>query len=257
MPPDALKNLKELIRSMEEFDSLPSFLEHIALVMDRDSAEDNDAVSIMTLHSAKGLEFDTVFLPGWEEGLFRTSVRWMRRAPRGWRKNAALPMSASPAPRSGPRSMSPPTGASMACGKIPFPPASLTNCPTSMLRSRKASPPMAAMVPPASAARSMAAAALTAPTRLKTPMRPRVGNGHRRAAPRKDTSPRAKRTAPVIDGELVAKSVSDSPSKYSIGERVFHIKFGYGEIRSIEGNKLTIQFQTGQKRVLDSFVEKH
>ena len=52
--PGRLENLKELIRSMEEFDSLPSFLEHIALVMDRDSAETNDAVSIMTLHSAKG-----------------------------------------------------------------------------------------------------------------------------------------------------------------------------------------------------------
>src|SRR5256886_6193506 len=64
-----LENLKELIRSMEEFESLAGFLEHIALVMDADKSED-EAVSIMTLHSAKGLEFDTVFLPGWEEGLF-------------------------------------------------------------------------------------------------------------------------------------------------------------------------------------------
>ena len=65
-----LDNLKELIRSMEEFENLAGFLEHISLVMDRDKGEDLDAVSIMTLHSAKGLEFDTVFLPGWEEGLF-------------------------------------------------------------------------------------------------------------------------------------------------------------------------------------------
>src|SRR5207302_10771158 len=65
-----LENLKELIRSMEEFENLQGFLEHISLVMDRDKGEDLDAVSIMTLHSAKGLEFDTVFLPGWEEGLF-------------------------------------------------------------------------------------------------------------------------------------------------------------------------------------------
>src|SRR5690554_4356086 len=68
--PGRLENLKELVRSMEEFDNLGGFLEHIALVMDRDSGESGDAVSIMTLHSAKGLEFDTVFLPGWEEGLF-------------------------------------------------------------------------------------------------------------------------------------------------------------------------------------------
>ncbi len=65
-----LDNLKELIRSMDEFENLAGFLEHISLVMDRDQGEDLDAVSIMTLHSAKGLEFDTVFLPGWEEGVF-------------------------------------------------------------------------------------------------------------------------------------------------------------------------------------------
>ena len=64
-----LENLKELVRSMEEFENLAGFLEHISLVMDTDKSED-EAVSIMTLHSAKGLEFDTVFLPGWEEGLF-------------------------------------------------------------------------------------------------------------------------------------------------------------------------------------------
>jgi DNA helicase-2/ATP-dependent DNA helicase PcrA len=64
-----LENLKELIRSMEEFENLQGFLEHVALVMDTDRGEDAEAVSIMTLHAAKGLEFDTVFLPGWEEGL--------------------------------------------------------------------------------------------------------------------------------------------------------------------------------------------
>src|SRR5205807_9840643 len=65
-----LENLKELVRSMEEFENLQGFLEHVALVMDADGGPNADAVSIMTLHSAKGLEFDTVFLPGWEEGLF-------------------------------------------------------------------------------------------------------------------------------------------------------------------------------------------
>src|SRR5262249_12642508 len=65
-----LENLKELVRSMEEFENLQGFLEHISLVMDRESNEAEQAVNIMTLHSAKGLEFDCVFLPAWEEGLF-------------------------------------------------------------------------------------------------------------------------------------------------------------------------------------------
>jgi len=65
-----LENLKELVRSMEEFENLQGFLEHISLVMDTDGGSEAEAVSIMTMHSAKGLEFDTVYLPGWEEGLF-------------------------------------------------------------------------------------------------------------------------------------------------------------------------------------------
>src|ERR1700736_1759606 len=64
-----LENLKEFVRSMEEFENLQGFLEHISLVMDTDRGEGGDAVSIMTLHSAKGLEFDTVFLRGWGGGL--------------------------------------------------------------------------------------------------------------------------------------------------------------------------------------------
>ena len=65
-----LENLKELVRFMHEFDSLQGFLEHVSLVMDADQAGDGERVSLMTLHAAKGLEFEVVFLPGWEEGLF-------------------------------------------------------------------------------------------------------------------------------------------------------------------------------------------
>lgn len=69
--PGRLENLKELISSMaDKFESLSEFMEHVSLVMDKDEATDNDKVMLITLHSAKGLEFDVVFLPGWEEGLF-------------------------------------------------------------------------------------------------------------------------------------------------------------------------------------------
>ena len=65
-----LENLKELINAMSGFDNLSGFLEHISLVMDGDNEAEAGEVSLMTLHAAKGLEFDAVFLPGWEEGMF-------------------------------------------------------------------------------------------------------------------------------------------------------------------------------------------
>jgi DNA helicase II / ATP-dependent DNA helicase PcrA len=64
-----LENLEELVRAMADFETLSSFLDHISLVMENDEAAEGHRVSIMTLQAAKGLEFDTVFLPGWEEGL--------------------------------------------------------------------------------------------------------------------------------------------------------------------------------------------
>src|ERR1051325_4351186 len=68
--PGRLDNLQELVRSMEQYESLAAFLEHVSLVMELEQNETEDRINLMTLHAAKGLEFDTVFLPGWEEGLF-------------------------------------------------------------------------------------------------------------------------------------------------------------------------------------------
>src|SRR3546814_9527331 len=68
--PGRLENLKEFVNALGEFESLAGFLEPVSLVMEALSQEGQDVVTIMTLHAAKGLDFDTVFLPGWEEGLF-------------------------------------------------------------------------------------------------------------------------------------------------------------------------------------------
>ena len=76
--PGRLENLKELVSAIEDFDTLGGFLEHISLVMDNESAPQDGEVTLMTLHAAKGLEFDMVFLPGWEDGIFLVSAHWMK-----------------------------------------------------------------------------------------------------------------------------------------------------------------------------------
>lgn len=265
--PGRLENLKELIRSMEAFESLRGFLEHVALVMDAEQNENLDAVSIMTLHSAKGLEFDTVFLPGWEEGLFphqraldeggRSGLEEERRLAyvgitrakhrcHIWfvsnRRIHGLWQSTMP---------------SRFLDELPLAHVDVAENEQSyggygrggygQSRFDKADPFQNNYSTPgwkrAQQHRSDA-------TRDNWGTRSghaveRIGYG--------ESGPRGR----TIDGELVAKSTATEPSRFSVGDRVFHMKFGNGNIAAIEGNKLTIDFdRAGQKRVLDGFVEK-
>lgn len=263
--PGRLDNLKELIRSMEEFESLAGFLEHISLVMDRDSADASDAVSIMTLHSAKGLEFDTVFLPGWEEGLFPHQRALDESGRAGLEEERRLAY----------------VGITRAKKRVKLYFASnrrihgqwQSSVPSRFLDEL---PPEHVEIAEASSNYGGYGGGGYGPSRFdshdtfesgsySTPGWKRAqrasqaSGGFSDGGGRSYQSARQKRQGPLtIEGELVAKSVSETPSDYSIGERVFHIKFGYGAIKSIEGNKLTIDFEkAGQKKVIDSFVERH
>ncbi|QFI67014.1 ATP-dependent DNA helicase UvrD/PcrA [Sinorhizobium alkalisoli] len=265
--PGRLENLKELIRSMEAFESMRGFLEHVALVMDAEQNEDMDAVSIMTLHSAKGLEFDTVFLPGWEEGLFphqraldeggragleeerRLAYVGITRAKRRchiWfvsnRRIHGLWQSTMP---------------SRFLDELPIDHVEVAEQEASyggygrggygQSRFDKADPFENSYQTPgwkrAQQHRSDA-------TRDNWGTRSghaveRIGYG--------ESGPRTR----TIEGELVAKSTTAEPSRFQVGDRVFHLKFGNGNIAAVEGNKLTIDFdRAGQKRVLDGFVER-
>ncbi|GEO86809.1 ATP-dependent helicase [Ciceribacter naphthalenivorans] len=265
--PGRLENLKELIRSMEAFESLRGFLEHVSLVMDAEQNADMDAVSIMTLHSAKGLEFDTVFLPGWEEGLFphqraldeggrsgleeerRLAYVGITRAKRRchiWfvsnRRIHGLWQSTMP---------------SRFLDELPVTHVEVAESEQSyggygrggygQSRFDKADPFANNYSTPGW---KRAQANKSDATRDNWGTRSghaveRIGYG--------ESGPKAK----TIDGELVAKSTTSEPSKFTVGDRVFHIKFGNGNIASIEGNKLTINFdRAGEKRVLDGFVER-
>ena len=125
-----LENLKELVRFMHEFESLEGFLEHVSLVMDVDQADDGERVSLMTLHAAKGLEFDTVFLPGWEEGLFphqRSARRERPGRPRGGAPPRLRRPDAGQAHRQGVVRAEPPQPRALPVGDCPR--ASSTSCP--------------------------------------------------------------------------------------------------------------------------------
>lgn len=266
--PGRLENLKELIRSMESFESLRGFLEHVSLVMDVEQNENMDAISIMTLHSAKGLEFETVFLPGWEEGLFphqraldesgragleeerRLAYVGITRAKRRchlWfvsnRRIHGLWQSTLP---------------SRFLDELPPAHVEVAEAETSyggygrgggygQSRFDKQEPFQNNYSTPGW---KRAQANKTDATRENWGSRSghsveRIGYG--------ESGPRGQ----TIDGHLVAKSTASEPSKFAVGDRVFHIKFGNGNVASVEGNKLTIDFdRAGQKRVLDGFVER-
>jgi DNA helicase-2/ATP-dependent DNA helicase PcrA len=328
--PGRLENLKELIRGMEEYESLRSFLEHVALVMDAEQNEQLDAISIMTLHSAKGLEFETVFLPGWEEGLFphqraldeggrsaleeerRLAYVGLTRAKRNlhlWfvsnRRIHGLWQSTIPsrfldelpeahvevadAGNSFGGYGSAYGGGAFAGGRGGF--SAGRQNPYGASRFDTVGAPSGGF-----ASRGDQGGGGSSPMRGEGGRRPGEGAanagrsfsntyatpGWQRAQQNRTQATdrnwgsrsghqverigygetdsglgagRGSVKGRTIEGELIAKSVADTPSPFSIGDRVFHQKFGNGNVAAVDGNKLTIDFdKAGQKKVLDGFV---
>ncbi len=133
--PGRLDNLKELVRSMEEFETLEGFLEHVSLVMELEQNESEDRVNLMTMHAAKGLEFETVFLPGWEEGLFPSQRTMDESGLAGLEEERRLAYVVPDAGQAAhPAFASPPTGACTEAGKARCHRASSTNCRPSISR---------------------------------------------------------------------------------------------------------------------------
>ena len=267
-----LENLKELVRSMEDFENLAGFLEHISLVMDNEKGADADAVNIMTLHAAKGLEFDTVFLPGWEEGVFpnqralddqgragleeerrlghvgitrakkRAKIYFAtnRRMHGLWQTNipsrfldelpeANVEVTESQSGFGGYAGY----GASRFDATTAF--GSSYNTPgwqrAQAKKSRNGGDGFS------EADEVYEADAFTSPLS-------RSGRGRAEGAgegPRTPSPATPRRLPLTIEGELIAKSTG-TISAFTLGDRVFHQKFGNGNVIAIDGNKLTIQF---------------
>jgi DNA helicase-2/ATP-dependent DNA helicase PcrA len=239
-----VENLNELTRAMEDFDSMESFLEHVALVMENDAAREEPKVTIMTLHAAKGLEYDHVFLVGWEEGVFPSQRSLDEGGTKSLEEERRLAY----------------VGITRAKQR-----AQITHAAnrriygqwTSSIPSR-----FVAELPEdhvdqettMSGGASLWRAALDdADPFAKVERRGTRGPGWQRAA----AMGKAPRGTHQIESKPVSVTVGQrARTDLKIGQRVFHQKFGNGEIVGIEGNKLEISFdKAGSKRVLDSFVE--
>ena len=253
--PGRLENLKELIRSMEEFESMGGFLEHISLVMDVDTKEDYDAVSIMTLHSAKGLEFDTVYLPGWEEGLFPHQRALDESGRNGLEEERRLAYVGLTRAKKSAKIWFVSNRRIHGTWQSSIPSRFLDELPETHAEINDSGSSYGGYG--SSGAGSYGASRFdTQDAFQNTYATPgwQWAQQHRKS----DDFKRSNGGPRTIEGELVAKSGSATGSAFTLGERVFHIKFGYGLVAQIDGNKLTVDFdKAGRKKVVDSFLETH
>ncbi|MXP29083.1 AAA family ATPase [Porphyrobacter algicida] len=245
-----LENLSELARAMEEYDTLTDFLEHVSLVMDNDARNDGEKVTIMTMHAAKGLEFDHVFLPGWEEGVFPSQRSLDEGGLASLEEERRLAYVAI-------------TRARRRCTILHAANRRIFGQWTSSIPSRfveelpdEVTNRESTMNGGASLWRAnwsenedpFAHVARDAPARGSTrgPGWQRALSGGYDATPKRLAEP----------GRSAASFAAKPRSDVAIGARVFHEKFGYGTVTDQEGNKLEIEFeQAGTKRVIDSFVK--
>tara|TARA_R110002096_G_scaffold415163_1_gene616699 strand:- start:88168 stop:90450 length:2283 start_codon:yes stop_codon:yes gene_type:complete len=231
--PGKLENLSELIRGMEAFESLPEFLEHISLVMENTADSKYDSVSIMTLHGSKGLEFDTVFLPGWEEELFPSKRSIEEQGERGLEEERRLAYVGITRAKKRAHIFYAATRYMFGNYMSPIPSRFIEELPKEHIEKHG----------------QQGLTSLDQASYQPSALGFDFGEG--RENYQLDRSKAKKR--PTSGSSMPKKS---DPSEFSVGQRVFHDKFGYGEVTAIDGNKLMIDFEMGSSRkVMDSFIK--
>jgi DNA helicase-2/ATP-dependent DNA helicase PcrA len=241
--PGKLENLKELVRSMEEFETLTGYLEHISLVMEAANNDNEDKVSVMTLHAAKGLEFETVFLPGWEEGLFPHQRSLDESGTKGLEEERRLAYVGIT--RAKKRATISFAGNRRTHGQwnSALPSRFIDELPEKHVEIAESDHAAGGFSNQSRFSNDFSGSSYNSP-------------GWQRAQQNRGSYKQG--TPPTINARAESVVSSMNSSAYKRGERIFHQKFGYGRIEAIEGNKLTVAFEkAGVKKVLDSYVEKH
>ena len=242
-----LENLKELVRSMEQFENMAGFLEHISLVMDAESGAGQDAVSIMTLHSAKGLEFDTVFLPGWEEGLLPHQRSLDDQGRAGLEEERRLAHVGLTRARKRAKIYFTSHRRIHGMWNSTVPSRFLDELPEKSVEVTEAKGGWGQPVSRFDRVEPFSSSYGTPGwQRGRTQKNEGFSEGQRNF----------KRGPVTINGKAVDRT-SSGGGAFKPGERVFHQKFGYGRITEVDGNKLTVAFdKAGEKRVVENFVER-
>jgi len=233
-----LENLKELVSAIEEFDTLSGFLEHIALVMDNDAPHEEGEVTLMTLHAAKGLEFDTVFLPGWEEGIFPSQRSLDENGGIGLEEERRLAYVGITRAR---RNLYISFAANRRVHGLwqsAIPSRFIAELPQEDILEEMAQGLSVGRVEPVMAGE--------AESRIG---KPGYGPGWQRMARNSDR----RSAVPGRDRDGFLPDARNN--NFKIDDRVFHDKFGMGSVVVVDADKLEIQFdKAGRKKVVASFV---
>ena len=252
--PGRLENLKELVKALENFENLQGFLEHVSLIMDNETEEHGEKVSIMTLHAAKGLEFPAVFLPGWEDGLFPSQRSMDESGLKGLEEERRLAYVGI-------------TRAEAICTisfaanrrvygqwQSALPSRFIDELPEDHVE---------ILTPPGLYGGGFGAAGMAAPANPAA--QEGIGSDlHQKAADANVyNSPGWRRLQSRSQHRGMAQPAQaknnvidlQAVSAFTENDRVFHQKFGYGEVMGIEGDKLVIEFdKAGSKHVVARFI---